>query len=626
MRTANRYGGKLLISGPKKQSALQNVSGYASQVIPVGIALLLLVIPFFTTDIAKPETSSKNFYFYFCSIVLFLVFLTSCLFNKKFSIRLNLLDAAFILFTFCLCFQELMVKKEGGFSDTMIQWIFLLGLFLLVKTAPFSNQLIFIKILLLAGVLNTIAGALQLSGILPSLHTSFNITGGFMNPAIYAGYLITIFPLGLVLYFSQQFRNAPVCRYLAWFSAIGILLVLPSTLSRAAWLACVAAGAYFVIARFKTRIANRLIQFKKKAIAACLLLILACYVGACWMYSFKPHSAAGRVFIWKITMQIIKENILSGVGNEKFEVAFNEYQAGHFKAGKGTEDEQYRADFVQYTYNEPLRFACENGVTGLLLYLFIIIAAFTSPANSADFFLLAARASLVAIITFSLFSYPFHSIPIKLNFVILLAVISARTRGFSFNTDLNNNVIVKMTTVSLIILLSAAGIFFREQYSAYDTWGRAKTIYKSGFYPEAQKEFELAKDFLGEKGEFLQEYSKVLYLNKKYKESLHVALTTKKYTSNPWLYILIGDNYKSLGFFNAAETAYCHAGFMVPNKLYPHYSLALLYKETGNLSKAKAKASEVLKKEIKVPSALTEAIKNEMKKILSEPQISLPAN
>jgi tetratricopeptide (TPR) repeat protein len=392
--------------------------------------------------------------------------------------------------------------------------------------------------------------------------------------------------------------------------------VLPSTLSRAAWLACVAAGAYFIIARFKAGIVNWFIKFKKVAVAACLLLILACCGGAGWMYSIKPHSADGRIFIWKITAQIIKDNILPGVGNEKFEVAFNEYQAAHFKAGKGTEDEQYRADFVQYTYNEPLRFACENGLAGLLLYLFIIIAAFTTSGHGNDFFLLATRASLVAIVIFSLFSYPFHSIPIKLNFVILLAMISARTRGFSFKADLNNNVIVKTATASLMILLGAAGLFFREQYTAYEAWGRAKTIYKSGFYPEAQKEFELAKDFLGEQGEFLQEYSKVLCLNKKYKESLQVALTAKKYTSNPWLYILIGDNYKFLGFFNAAETAYCHAGFMVPNKLYPHYSLTLLYKETGDLSKAKAKASEVLKKEIKVPSAVTEVIKNEMKEIL----------
>jgi len=66
------------------------------------------------------------------------------------------------------------------------------------------------------------------------------------------------------------------------------------------------------------------------------------------------------------------------------------------------------------------------------------------------------------------------------------------------------------------------------------------------------------------------------------------------------LYNVMGENFQAMKQYNAAEQRFIKASYIVPNRIYPYYLLALMYKETGETEKAKAAAQIVLTKEPKV--------------------------
>jgi hypothetical protein len=150
-----------------------------------------------------------------------------------------------------------------------------------------------IAVLVVTGIVQAIYGLLQLYGIYPSHHGLFKITGGFFNPGPYAGFLAAIWPLVLGVYLfrhkfpsfqlsnnkrlefltsacikavsflkriiknkwfkrhyndiqtldhkkvihqTERFLTDLVYQYLPLIGLISMLLVIPATRSRAAWL------------------------------------------------------------------------------------------------------------------------------------------------------------------------------------------------------------------------------------------------------------------------------------------------------------------------------------------------------------------------------------------------------
>ena len=55
---------------------------------------------------------------------------------------------------------------------------------------------------------------------------------------------------------------------------------------------------------------------------------------------------------------------------------------------------------------------------------------------------------------------------------------------------------------------------------------------------------------------------------------------------------------------------------MMPNRLYPLYQLMLLYKDSGDIKKAKAMAKRVIEMKPKIESRLTKEMKEKAKELL----------
>lgn len=78
---------------------------------------------------------------------------------------------------------------------------------------------------------------------------------------------------------------------------------------------------------------------------------------------------------------------------------------------------------------------------------------------------------------------------------------------------------------------------------------------------------------------------------------------------DPMFYVIQGNNYSEMGFYQDAEHAYKKAFDIMPNRIYPLYKLMLLYNKQGDTEKTNDIARKVMAFNEKVISPATEDIK-----------------
>ncbi|TCO07332.1 O-antigen ligase family protein [Natronoflexus pectinivorans] len=244
-------------------------------------------------------------------------------------------------------------------------------------------------------------GLMQLYGLERSYHGLFRITGTFHNPGPFSGFVVSGLPLalGVICYLDSNTENHgysteehrgiylkwfnvtipynTIGKYLilalAWITLIAILLVLPPAQSRAAWIAGIA-GGFFVLTghpaliAFNENLRNRFFSLRKPIrimlLTAILLPLATVGFG---LYAMKKGSADGRMLMWQVTIQLIKENPLTGHGTGAFNALYMNEQANWFASGKGTEAQAMVAGSPEAPFNEPLKLWLEKGLIAMLL-------------------------------------------------------------------------------------------------------------------------------------------------------------------------------------------------------------------------------------------------------------------
>ena len=163
---------------------------------------------------------------------------------------------------------------------------------------------------------------------------------------------------------------------------IAAALVLPPAQSRAAWIADMV-GCLFVLTShpaFKSTWKNlkkRIRSFTRPVQALSMLVtLLVVLVIGFGLYTIKKGSADGRVLIWRVTSQLIKQKPIMGHGSGAFAALYMNEQANWFEAGKGPEVQSMVAGSPEAPFNEVLKLWLEKGllavvVAGVLLYFLL---------------------------------------------------------------------------------------------------------------------------------------------------------------------------------------------------------------------------------------------------------------
>ncbi len=417
--------------------------------VTVIIALLIIAVPFYMPDaLMNTVQTGKTIFFLYALLIIFPVAVLTVFLGPVFKhLSFGLIDLT-VLGWFIYIISKNTIDKTP-FSLLYAGFIGL-AIFYLVLRFIKNEQLKWLFIaLIIAGAIQAVYGNLQLWGYYPSHHYRFKLTGSFFNPGPYAGYLALMLPvaLGVWLFYikTEQVRAAGLfvnslnsaVRYLSGLTIVTIVLVLPASQSRAAWLAVLVSSGYLLAVKYPVvhKIKKLKLSLRQK-VASVLLIVTLLVTGLTGMYYLKKDSANGRALIWKVTLNIIAGHPFTGTGTNGFKANYMDYQAGYFKTNPGSNEAMLAGD-TNYAFNELLQQTAEHGLTGSLLLALVFISVFagngykkqkSAERHGNQQFVVIAKAVLLSFVVFAMFSYPLQIVPVKITMVIALAYLAGNQK------------------------------------------------------------------------------------------------------------------------------------------------------------------------------------------------------
>lgn len=592
-------------------------------------------------SLANGIMTGKYFWFYLMMGLASLTTLISYIINRN-SVKYSIVD--FLIFSFCIMGVAVTYINNQDITTQLILFVLLFVMYFYMRIFLFqykSNLYTLTVFLILTGGIEAIWGLRQLYGFTLSQHGIFKVTGSFFNPGPYAGYLAVILPMTLYYILKDWniiksgFRKLFIPFYIRFsislFSFVCIILILPSTMSRASWLAAIG-GSLLVLILFVTQnrgVINKITELikdnKRKVIIlsfCSMLLIVACLWG---IYHFKKDSADGRTLIWKVSMESMSRYPI-GVGLGNFSGAYGNQQAEYFASGKATEQEQMIAGTPEYAFNEFIQVGVELGIIPFILLIIAFLSTILSGIRERR---IGIVSSIVSFLIFASMSYPFSILPFLIVLVLLMAMSVSKNNKISYYQDLQNFYIhdfqtrYKWNQISILcilfILCTITAFCLNNRYptyKAYQNWNKSQLFYNAKSYKNALPEYKILYPYLNDQTLFLFEYAQCLSKTSHFEESNRVLHRAIQISCDPMLHNIMGKNYQSLKQYEQAEKSFRQASYIVPNRMYPHYLLFKLYYETGSMEKAQQTAEYALNKRIKVDSPAVQEMRKEIKELL----------
>lgn len=453
------------------------------------------------------------------------------------------------------------------------------------------------------------------------------VVGSFYNTGPFGGYLSVCVSvlIPFCFYYKKYTSKSVIIRVIhsiASIVSIIALIILPSTLSRSAFLAL---GCSMFILVKRKNVSGLYTSFRQKPtgilIAICVLVALA--------YLIKKPSADGRFLMEKISMNIILENKHRGVGNGYFGGVYGEGQANYFKKqidSKGINDmdwnalnekERLIADCPKYPFNEYLYIGIQHGTIAMfsVLLITILLLVMTYKRDYIWFF------GFNTLAIFSFFSYPFHFIEFHIFLSILIiacvfSMIQAPHDGIEKRKDLTNRItMLLMATVLIFVSTTTILKIFEVNRQKLDEnkLNTIKQLYAMEYYDYFVEECEKVLPTFNKNEDFLKIYGLTLSKKGNHEKCDSILKIGTKISSNPIFWNEMGNNYLLMKKYREAEECYKHSFYMIPNRLYPLNLLAKLYYTEGDTARFLDIADRVEKFVPKVESATTAKFREEIR-------------
>lgn len=570
----------------------------------------LLSVVFFTVqDIPNGVIESKKYRFLFVGITTSYILLALFLFPKINKIELNRIDIFLITFLIWTVINSFILNHQS-ISITLSVFICSTTLSLILKQfiKTNSNYLSpFIYFCVLIGGLEALIGFFQLQGYLVSFHYAFKMTGNFHNPAPFGIYIAAIFVFGLGnVLFTQNIR----LEILSKIVCLICLLVLPSSESRSAWIGVIVGSLYLFHAKYGFDYYKK--YFNNKYVISGTLISMLGLIITLWNY--KVNSAVGRILIWKVSFEIAKKNLFTGIGFGEFINQYGFYQADFFRKNPNNTVFINLADNVEHVFNDYLQILVENGLITFIVYILTLyIILFSKPIRMSDHFH-PVKAGLLVIVSSSFFSYPLTMIPIWWLFLFFTCLISI---------DIKDTYSLKIPYFIKILIVIVTGVislnvlrYFSNEYDAKKKWYRANVAVKRENFKVTESLYTEAIKNLPNEKSIMVDYGIILLINGKPKQSVEILEKASKSVSNQYLFSNLGKGYQQIEKYDLAEKAYLQSINMIPNRMFPRYLLAKMYLQKQDTIKAKEIAKQIINMKVKVPSEKTKNMLNEMRQLL----------
>lgn len=375
------------------------------------------------------------------------------------------------------------------------------------------------------------------------------IPSTFGNPNFFGAYISIVMPFIISRFFA--IKDLYYKLLLSVIFIISFILIL-LTGSKAALIALVAGISVFAVLSFK--------NFKNKIILFILLILVLLSVILFAVSNPKTfgESIFFRNLVWRGTVRMILDNLITGTGPGSFFIVFPQYRPAELM--KWTYEHSYE---VLYPENIFLQIGAEAGVIGLFLFVFIIYLVFKLGVFSPPEYL----AGFTAILTTNFFGVDINYAPSMFLFVLIGGIIMKNDNNcFSFSPLY----IKLLSVIALIYLIFVSAFWINRHISGIYT--------KRGIYFSKSGNFSIAIE--------------------NYKSAL------KYYNVNLVALYFLGSSYYDAGHYENAIKIFKYVEKLAPNYVLLHYKIAKIYNEQGLYEEA----IDEYKKMLKIDPYLKEAL------------------
>lgn len=364
--------------------------------------------------------------------------------------------------------------------------------------------------------------------------------------------------------------------------------------SRASWLSF----AIGILTFFSPLIIKHLPKSIIIRTGSLLILICLCTYLISGLYSYKKDSADGRILIWKISLEMVKDKPILGYGFDGFRKNYMNYQAAYLQEKQLPETINNLADDNHHAFNEFLRIIIEQGIIGvIILFIFLTTIGYTIYKYKLyiDTVSRTIISCLTALLFFSFFSYPLSTFHINALIVILLAGLACSSQDTPI-WKLQIRSISLIIPYSIIFFISSVYLFSYSKANS-DWLNTLKGVYTNdNILEEARKK-------LSGNPYFLSTYGK--YLNKKKRYSKAVSILSQSIKEYPSYYTVmeLGISYKAQKKYTEAMHCFYKAMHMIPHKIKPLYFIMELYYDQKDYKSAIQLSNRILCKQPKIRSS-----------------------
>lgn len=268
------------------------------------------------------------------------------------------------------------VFQGDGSNSTILNFTLSIQLLKSNQHQSGIKDFLYYSFLLLAfsALLLSIYGILQFfsidpfrSALYPSAESRVIATMGNANSL--GGYLAAVFPFAL---YRIKFATKKVDKTFWIGSSLIVLIALVLTLSRGAWLGLI--GGLVILLLYKTRSIWRG-RFYKLVLVSGIAMFVSVF--SLVSYQINPDSAIGRLFIWKISAQMIADHPTFGIGYGRYGVEYLNYQAKFFDRPENAKYYDW-ADNLKGAKNEYIQVVAETGIIGGFIALFVLLIIYSA--------------------------------------------------------------------------------------------------------------------------------------------------------------------------------------------------------------------------------------------------------